>query len=138
MELKYDFGRGTYLAMNYTYTSTQMHDPDDNNWRSPKHMGTLMGNVRLTRHLNLNSYLLYRGGWTRPVNDPRDDPPDYAIVNATLIARNFGGWFKGFELRGSVYNLFDKNYKSPQDKTFFPEDMPMPDRAFLFEVRYRF
>jgi iron complex outermembrane receptor protein len=136
--MKYDFGRGTYLAMNYSYTKKEIRDPEYRFWPGPERLGTLMANVRLSRHFNFNSYLLYRGGWTRDVGDSRDDPPDYAIVNATLIARNFGGWFKGLELRGSVYNVFDKDYISPHPPGQLPDDLPMPGRSFLLEARYMF
>ena len=40
----------------------------------PERFGTLTGNVRLNKYLNLNAYLLYRGGWVRNPNDTRDDP----------------------------------------------------------------
>jgi iron complex outermembrane receptor protein len=69
--------------------------------------------------------------------DTRDDLSGYAIVNATLIAKKFFKRFRGLELRGSVYNLLDKDYVTgtvPQ----VPNDLPMPDRHYLFEVKYKF
>ena len=92
LQMKYDFGRGTYLSMNYTYQDLELWEDYGQPkiaWWEPKHIGTLSGNIRLNRYLNLNSYLIYRGGWTRSNGDTREDPGDYALVNATLIARNF-------------------------------------------------
>ena len=34
----------------------------------------------------------------------------YGIVNVTLIAKKFLKGYEGLELRGSVYNLFNKDY----------------------------
>ena len=97
-----------------------------------------MANFRLNRYLNLNTYLIYRGDWCRDVGDTRDDPEDYAIVNATLIARKFLKGLEGLELRGSVHNLFDKDYTSPARATELLDDFPMPGRTFLLEMRYKF
>jgi outer membrane receptor protein involved in Fe transport len=138
LALKYDFGRGTYLAMNYVYCSWELHDPDQRIWMQPQQMGTLMANVRLNRYLNLNTYLLYRGDCCREVGDTREDHSDYAVVNATLIARKFLKGYDGLELRASVHNLFDKDYTSPLSPTELPDDLPMPGRTFLLEMRYKF
>jgi iron complex outermembrane receptor protein len=138
LQLKYDFGRGTYLAMNYTYLDTEFRDPDTNPWWYPRQMGTLTANIRLNRYLNLNTHLIYRDKWCRMNVDPRDDPPDYAIVNATLIARKFLKGLEGLELRGSVYNLFDKEYTAPTGMGQLPGDYPRPGRNFLLEMRYKF
>jgi len=69
--------------------------------------------------------------------DDRNAPSGYAVVNATLIAKKFLKGYEGLELRGSVYNLLDKEYsqsKSPE----LPNDWPMPDRHYLLELRYKF
>jgi iron complex outermembrane receptor protein len=139
LELKYDFGRGTYLAANYTYLHIKLRNPVVYTWFEPQHLGTLMANIRLNKYLNFNCYLLYRGDWSRqdPL-DPRDDPSDYVIVNATLIAKNFLKGFEGLELRGSVHNLFDKDYTSPAHWMQLPDDTPMPGINFFLEARYRF
>jgi iron complex outermembrane receptor protein len=138
VKLKYDFGRGTYVAMNYSYFHTSSRDPVIYNYMLPQHLGTLMANIRLNKYLNFNCYLLYRGDWNRldPL-DTREDLSDYVIVNATLIAKNFLKGFEGFELRGSVHNLFDKDYTSPQPWNCLPDDLPMPGINFFLEARYR-
>ena len=141
LQMKYDFGRGTYLSMNYTYQNFEGFDPDlpfMGAWWEPKQLGTLAANIRLNRYLNLNAYLLYRGDWTRLPDDTRDDPEDYALVNATLIARNFLKELKGLEVRGSVHNLFNKEYTSPTAPGELPDDLPMPGINFFLELRYTF
>ena len=141
LQMKYDFGRGTYLSMNYTYQNVELFDANLSSyvpWYEPKQLGTLAANIRLNRYLNLNAYLLYRGEWTRREDDTRDDPEDYALVNATLIARNFLKGLKGLEVRGSVHNLFNKEYTSPTAPGELPDDLPMPGINFFLELRYTF
>jgi len=101
LQMKYDFGRGTYLSMNYTQLYVDCAKKDVVARMEPERLGTLMGNVRLNKYLNLNAYLLYRGAWTRAKDDPREDPGDYVIANATLIAKNFLKELKGLEARAS-------------------------------------
>ena len=139
LQMKYDFGRGSYLSMNYT----QMHVefPDGTVVRGymyPERFGTLMGNVRLNKYLNLNAYLLYRGGWERNLNDPRDPQGDYVIANTALVAKNFLKELKGLEVRAAVYNLFNKDYTSPTGPGELPNDMPLPGINFMLELRYTF
>jgi outer membrane receptor protein involved in Fe transport len=143
LQMKYDLGRGTYLGMNYTQLSLKARTPSPGQeipylFLQPERLGTLKANVRLNRYLNLNAELLYRGGWCRAEGDPRDDPGGYAIVNATLIAKNFLKELKGLEVRGSVLNLFNKEYTSPAGSGMLPDDIPMPGINFFLELRYTF
>jgi len=138
LQMKYDFGRGTFISMNYTQMNIDLHDPEQNPWGEPERLGTLSANIRLNRYLNLNAYLLYRGGWSREKGDAREDPGDYAIVNATLIAKSFVKELKGLEVRGSVLNLFNKDYTSPTSLGWLQDDLPMPGINFFLELRYTF
>jgi outer membrane receptor protein involved in Fe transport len=61
----------------------------------------------------------------------------YGIINATLIAKKFLNGYEGLESQGSVYNLFNKDYKSPTDKGQLPNDTPRPGRNFIVEVKYK-
>ncbi|MBT3368759.1 MAG: TonB-dependent receptor, partial [Nitrospina sp.] len=107
-------------------------------WMEPTRLGTLTGNVRLNKYLNLNAQLLYRGGWHREQGDPRENMSDYVTANATLIARNLLAELKGLEFRGAVYNLFNKDYTAPTAAGELPGDMPLPGINFMLELRYAF
>jgi len=141
VEIKYDFGRGTYLAGNYNYGSTPVgkipSGEKSTNWTSPRHKGNIMANIRLSRYLNFFTNCHFEDGFPREYRDNRDDMSGYAIVDATLIARKFLKGYEGLELRSSVYNLFDKDYTSPQD-TRLPNDLPMPGINYLLEMKYTF
>ena len=97
-----------------------------------------MANIRLSRYLNFYADCRFQDAYKRYFpGDTRDDVSGYGIVNATLIAKKFLKGYEGLELRGSVYNLLDKEYsqsKSPD----LPNDWPMPDRHYLLELRYTF
>jgi len=61
----------------------------------------------------------------------------YAVVNTTLIAKKFLKGYENLEMRGSIYNLFDKDYTTPEPPRI-PGDMPQPGRNYLVEVTYKF
>jgi len=129
IEAKYDFGKGIYLSGNYNYQSF-------NNGPNVQ-VGDVMANIRLSRHLNFNADCIFWDGLERPPTDDRDDPSGGAFVNATLIAKKFLKGYEGLELRGSVYNLFDKDWSSPQDYRL-PSDLPMPGKNYMVELKYAF
>jgi outer membrane receptor protein involved in Fe transport len=136
-ELKYDFGRGTFLSLCYSHANPS----NETLYEIPAHSGTLMANIRLSKYLNLNADLYYAHDFTRrDYESDRDKPSDYGIVNATLIARKFWERFAGLELRGSVYNLFDKDYVYPRPRQYWQnlDDLPAPGRSFLVEAKYTF
>ena len=140
VDVKYDFGRGMYVAGNYNYGSTPVGSTPagkSRNWTSPRHLGNIMANIRLSRYLTFFTNCHFEDGFPREFGDNRDDMSGYAIVDATLIARKFLKGYEGLELRASVYNLLDKEYTSPQDPRL-PNDLPMPGINFLVEMKYEF
>ena len=137
LEARYDFPRGTYLAMNYTYIRWLSPHVKFRNWWAPRHLGNVIANIRLSRYLNLNVSCHIEDGFRRDVSDTRDDMAGYAVVNTTLIAKNFLKGYENLEVRGSIYNLFDKDYTSPEDPSL-PDDMPQPGRNFIIELKYKF
>ena len=135
---KYDFRRGNYLAVNYTYQTIDILQEDLREMQYPIHMGNIMANIRLSKHLNFNTSCHLRGGYERQIGDPRDDVSGNAIFNATLIAKKFLRGFEELELRASVYNLFDKDFVEPSALSSLPDDIPMPGRNFMLGLRYTF
>jgi iron complex outermembrane receptor protein len=135
VDLKYKFGGGTYIGMNYTYQDAENLDTEEHFYNIPKHKGNIMANFRLSRYLNFYTDFYFQKDFEREEEDSRDDNSGSEVLNATLIANDF---FKGLELRGSVYNLLDREYTVPYAKDTLPEDLPMPGRSYIFEVRYTF
>jgi len=137
VEMKYDLGRGSYLALNYRYMIFQKRFLKQ---VSPKHIGNIMANIRLSKYLNFYASCHIEDGFRRDrlKMDSRENVSGYGIVNTTLIARKFLKGYEGLEIRGSIYNLFDKDYVSPMPVMLLPEDMPRPGRSFMVELKYKF
>ena len=130
VEAKYDFGRGTYISGYYNYQSFKDG--------STLHGGDFMANIRVSRYLNFNVDCNFADGTERFIQgDTRDDPSSVTLVNTTLIAKKFLKGYEGFTLRGSVYNLLDKDWSAPMPPQL-PDDLPMPGINFLFEMKYSF
>jgi hypothetical protein len=83
----YDFGRGTYLAMNYAYTRLISPHTTFRNFIPPRHIGNIMTNIRLSRYLNFYAQCHIEDGSRRDIGDTRDNMSGYATVDATLIAK---------------------------------------------------
>ncbi len=129
IEAKYDFGRGTYLAGIYSYMSFN---------RGPTvHVGDIIANIRLSRHLNFNADCIFWDGNERAADDTRDDPSGAGIVSATMIAKKFLKGYERLELRGSVFNLLDKDWSAPTGPEI-PNDLPMSGISYLLEIKYKF
>ena len=131
VEATYDFGKGTYISGYYEYLSVKSGP------LFSYYQAYVMANVRLSRYLNIHVDCTHVDGLNRESGDPRDDPSSLTLVSATLIARKFLKGYEGLELRGSVYNLFDKDWSQPVSEGI-PNDWPIPGRNFLLEVRYKF
>jgi iron complex outermembrane receptor protein len=134
-EIKYDFGKGSYLAMNYTYQDAENLDTNERPYNIPKHKGNITANIALGAYVNFHTGFHFQRDFKRQADDAREDNPGFGIVNAALTAKNF---FKGLEVRGAVYNLLDKEYASPTGGSSLPDDFPMPGRSFLLELQYQF
>jgi len=131
VEAKYDFGKGTYISGYYEYLSVKS-GPFFSRYRA-----YLMANVRLSRYLNFYSDSTHVDSLNRLTEDTRDDPSSLTLVNATLIAKKFLKGYEGLELRGSVYNLFDKDWSLPTGPEI-PNDWPIPGINYMVEAKFSF
>ena len=67
----------------------------------------------LSKYINANLNTFLSGPRPREDGDTRRDIPSHVLVNPTLIGKNF---MDNFEIKGSVFNLFDKSYDDPAPK----------------------
>ena len=133
-EIKADFGSDNYAYVNYTFQKAA--DTDRNRLPDvPVHKANLGMNVGFWKYANANLHTFISGPRPREDGDTRADLPSYALVNLTLIGRNF---MDNFEIKGSVFNLFDKSYDDPAPKDTVTTDYPQPGRSFVVELRYQF
>jgi iron complex outermembrane receptor protein len=134
-ELKADFGNDNYLYANYTF-----QDAEETRDRTrlpfvPVHKANFGVNAGFWKYANVNLQTFISGPRPREDGDTRRDLPTHALVNLTVIGRNF---LDNFEIKGAVFNLFDKSYDDPAPKDTVPTDYPQPGRSFIVELRYKF
>ncbi len=134
-ELKADYGNDNYAFANYAFqkgeeTRNRNRLPD-----VPVHKANLGVNVGFWKYANANVNTLISGPRPRENGDTRRKIPSYALVNLTVITKNF---MDNFEIKSSVFNLFDKSYEDPSPIDTVPTDYPQPGRSFIVELRYQF
>ncbi|MDR4497359.1 MAG: TonB-dependent receptor [Candidatus Scalindua sp.] len=141
-ELKADFGNNNYFYANYTF-----QDAEETRTRSrladvPIHKANFGINIGFWKYVNANLHTFISGPRPRqsgPIptidGDTRADLPSHTVVDLTLVGKNF---IDNFEVRTSIFNLFDKGYDDPSPKNTVPTDYPQPERSFIVELRYSF
>ena len=133
-ELRCSFGKNRYGYLNASY-----QDSEDDQGRDLPYVANWMGNVGYNHEffgrLNSNVNVYWIGERTRAEGDPRDKAPSATLVDVTLILKNF---YKRFEIKGSVFNIFDEDFVAPSTITSITNDLPLHERMFLVEVLYRF
>ncbi len=133
-EVKADFPdlwNGVYAFANYTYLDAESSGSSIAD--IPKHKGNIGFNVGITKYLNANLHAFISDERSRAEEDKREDSPGYAIVNLTLIAKEF---FKAMKVTASLSNLLDKKYKDPTPINTVPKDLPRPGRTFFLQFEY--
>ncbi len=134
-ELKADFGNDNYAFANYTFQDAEETRSRNRLPGVPIHKANFGINMGLSKYINANINTFLSGPRPREDGDTRRDIPSHALVNLTLIGKNF---MDNFEIKGSVFNLFDKSYDDPAPKDTVPTDYPQPGRSFMVELRYEF
>ena len=71
----------------------------------------------------------------REDGDTRRDLPSYTLSNFTVIGKNF---IDNLEIKGSIYNLFNKGYDDPSPMNTVPTDYPQQERSFRIELQYKY
>ncbi len=134
-EIWADFGGDNYAYANYTYQDAE--DTRDRNRLpfAPEHKANFGLNMGITKYINANLHAFVSGRRPRESGDSRGSIPSYALVDFTLIGKNF---MDNFEIRGSVQNLLDKDYDDPAPVNTVPSDFPQQGRFFFVELRYEF
>jgi iron complex outermembrane receptor protein len=134
VEAKRRFGFGAEGYANYTYQKTEDAETHREIPEVAAHKGNVGVDFSPVKYLNVNANLFIIGKKPRVPGDPRKDAPGYALLDLTLIAKEF---YKGLEIRGSVHNLLDKEYADPLPPVV-PGDLPREGRHLMVEALYRF
>lgn len=135
MELRAEFGKDNYTYANYTYQDAEETRNRNRLPNVPVHKANLGVNMGFGEHVNTHLNTFITGPRPREDGDTRKDLPSHILANLTLIGKNF---MDNFEIRSSVFNLFDKGYDDPAGIDGVPTDYPQPGRSFVVELRYKF
>ncbi|MEW8403746.1 MAG: TonB-dependent receptor [Candidatus Thiodiazotropha taylori] len=131
LEAKWQLANNLRISGNYT-----IRDQDDSGFRAfdqPEQDAYLRGDWYFLHHWNWNLQFNWIGERERRANDSRATLDDYLIVDTTF--RYFPG--HNWEFATSIRNLFDEDareYTNPN----IPEGLPLPERNFYAEIRYKF
>jgi iron complex outermembrane receptor protein len=134
-ELKADWGKHNYAYANYTFQDAEETKTRNRLAFVPVHKANFGFNVGLWKYANANVNTFISGPRPREDSDTRRDMPSYTLTNLTLIGKNF---IDNFEIRGSVFNLFDKSYDDPAPVSTVPTDFPQQGISFRLELRFSF
>ncbi len=134
-ELKADLGNDNYAYANYTFQDAEETRNRDRLAFVPVHKANVGVNVGLWKYANANMNTFISGPRPRENGDDRRDMPSYTLTNLTLIGRNF---IDNFEIRGSIFNLFNKGYDDPSSMDTVPTDYPQQGRSFRIELQYKY
>ena len=134
-ELKADWRNDNYAYVNYTFQDAE--ETRDRNRLAfvPVHKANFGMNVGLWKYANANMNTFISGPRPREDGDTRRDMPSYTLTNLTIIGKNF---IDNFEIKGSIYNLFNKGYDDPAPVDTVPTDYPQQGRSFRIELRFSF
>ena len=133
MDTRVNIVNDNYVFMNYTFQNPEGNRGNDLPFVA-KHYGNFGVNVHYPKYINTNLSTFVSGTRSREDDDPRDDLPAYALLNLSVIAKEF---FKTMEVQGTVFNLLDKDYNDPGPESI-PEDFPRPGRTFFVGLSYQF
>jgi len=132
-ETRVDISKNNYLFMNYTFQNTEDDDGDELPFIA-RHKGNFGVNTQQWKYVNTNLSAFVSGKRSREDTDTRDDLSAYALLNLSVIGKNF---FRSMEIQGTVFNLLDKDYSDP-GTTSIPEDLPRPGRTYFIGLSYQF
>ncbi len=135
VEIKADFGKDNYAYANYTFQDAEETRNRNRLPFAPEHKANFGLNMGITKYINANLHTFVSGRRPRENGDTRGDLPSYALVDFTLIGKNF---MDNIEIRGSVQNLLDKDYDDPAPINTVPSDFPQQGRSFMVEFRFNF
>ena len=128
-----DYWLDAYAFANYTYQDAESKgDPLPD---VPKHKGNVGINLGITKYLNANLHAFISGERIRAQEDTRDDSPGFALLNLTLIGKEF---FNDLKIKASIFNLLDKDWDDPAQFGRIATDLPRPGRNFFVEFSYEF
>jgi iron complex outermembrane receptor protein len=131
LEASWQASKNLKFSGNYSY-----RDPDENEFRvveEPEQDAYLRADWQFQAGWNWNVQTNWIAQRKRADSDSRSDIADYFITDTTIRYTALKQW----EFIASVRNLFDEDAREHTGSSI-EDDLPLPERSFYAEVRYKF
>jgi len=131
LEAKWQVTKNIVLSGNYTH-----RNPDDNEYRQVSEASQeayFRSDWRFHTDWNWNVQASWIADRERADSDTRSDMDDYIITDTTLRYTGLEQW----EFAASIRNLFDEDAREHAGASV-EDDLPLAERNFYAEVRYKF
>ncbi len=136
--LNYQFGVEDYLKLTYTYQAPRDTATGEALPFVPKQRAGGTVNYALSRIISANVDVSWTGERSRPAGDSRAEVDSFTKVDLAVTAKHF---YREMEIRGVIYNLFDKKYVDPDlsgAAQYIPNDYPRAGISGMLTVGYKF
>ena len=139
VEVKADFKKNTYAYFNYSYARAKDELTGEFIPNVANNLFNFGLNIGAWKYLNANLNVNYVGerkrGLLMGAPDLRDPINAYSLFDLTLRAQNF---WKNAEIIFSIHNLFDTDYKDPEELGLIYYDLPREGRQILGQLIFKF
>jgi iron complex outermembrane receptor protein len=138
-EFKANFKNNTYAYFNYSYARAKDEFTGEVIPNVANNLFNCGLNIGMWKYLNANLNVNYVGerkrGLLTGFFDPREPIDSYSLVNLTLRAQNF---WRNTDFIFSIHNLFDTEYKDPEELGLIYYDIPREGRQILGKIIFKF
>ncbi|GEM_PF-1492824 len=125
------------IFLNFSYTDTEDEFGEEFP-AAPKWLVSGGLDWEIIKKLAFNINFNYIGDSKTSITDSREEFSSWWLANMSLTAKDMFGYFKGMDLRSSVYNLFDQDYSFPDITNSYPDNYNRPGISAEIGVTYRF
>jgi len=137
VEFKSRLRNGSSFNLNYTYQYAVNKLTDHRAPDVPMHKVNASFNYRHSQYFSSYIGISHRGQLKRMTDGAADNRSDIADFITVDVAANWNVHPDKFELKASIYNLFDEEYVDPAKANTVASDFPQPGRNILLEASYK-
>lgn len=139
LEAKWTLSPEIFVLANYSWQKSTNNRTDRDAANAPQQQFYVQANWEFYSNYNLNLQANWVMDRMREVHDPRDSVDDYVLVDMTL--RKSAIW-EDIDVALIVKNIFNEDAREPSPngvpQPLIPNDLPLPGRQIMGEIRYQF
>lgn len=139
LETKWTVSPTLSLIANYSWQKSTNNRTDKDAANAPQQQFYVQTNWEFGGNYNLNVQATRVMDRAREVNDPRPDIDDYTMVDMALRKSKI---MDAIDISLIIKNIFNEDAREPSPngvpQPLIPNDLPLPGRQIVGEIRYRF